>query len=320
MSGPRVGLIGARRRRQGLGPFVAQQLVAAGAEIPCLLGTSAESVDLARRGLKERCGIEARGYVELRELLAGEKLDALAVLSPMETHERHLTAALDAGLHVLCDKPLIWDEVDCSARVRQLTSEFLRRGLILVENCQWPHTLPSFDELHPVARRGPLRRFAMHLSPLRTGPSMLPECMPHPLSLLQTLLPSDDAYLQEPRFLAGGAEGPGGLRELAVEFRYCAGGSRVEVRVELCASDQSPRRAGFGINGCWAERLVRDSDYAMCLASGSRWVDLPDPLRALVRGFVAELRQGTPTPARALEIAQRAELLEALSQAFDARR
>ena len=45
MRPPRVGIIGARRRRQGLGPFVARDLRAAGAEIPCFLATRAETRD-----------------------------------------------------------------------------------------------------------------------------------------------------------------------------------------------------------------------------------------------------------------------------------
>ncbi len=51
MSGPRVGLIGARRKRQGLGPFVARDLRAAGVEVACLLGTSPETARAAR----EKC-------------------------------------------------------------------------------------------------------------------------------------------------------------------------------------------------------------------------------------------------------------------------
>ena len=56
MTAARVGLIGARRRRQGLGPFVARDLVAAGASVPCFLGTSEETLEAARRELEERAG------------------------------------------------------------------------------------------------------------------------------------------------------------------------------------------------------------------------------------------------------------------------
>ena len=57
MSAPRIGLIGARRVRQGLGPFVAQFLSELGAEIPAFLGTSASSVQAATEDL-EKHGVE----------------------------------------------------------------------------------------------------------------------------------------------------------------------------------------------------------------------------------------------------------------------
>lgn len=107
---------------------------------------------------------------------------------------------------------------------------------------------------------------------------------------------------------------------MVAEFLYCAGADRVEVSVELVAGDETPRRAGFGLNGCWAERLVRVSDYALSFASGSRWVELPDPLRALVRTFTSELRRGKPAATRAREIVQRGEMLQALADALEGER
>ena len=49
-------------------------------------------------------------------LVAAEAPDALAILSPSDTHESHLHAALGAGLDVLCDKPLVWGGSRLAAR------------------------------------------------------------------------------------------------------------------------------------------------------------------------------------------------------------
>ena len=315
MSAPRVAIVGARRARQGLGPFVARELALAGAEVPGILGTSAASVALAQRDLRERAGLDARGYVDLDLLCEREKPDALAVLSPFETHEAYLEQALARGLHVLCEKPLVWGGAGVAERTRRLAEEFARRRLVLAENCQWPFALAAFRELHPRALDGGVRTFSMHLQPSQGGARMLPDCLPHPLSLLQALAPGDDARVEAPRLAT---TPPGELeaaRALELEFVYRAGAARVEARIDLVAGDEIPRRAGFGVNGCLAERLVKASDYSLCLAAGSRWVDLPDPLRGVIRAFVSELRGGEEVATRAREIARRAAMLEALAHA-----
>jgi predicted dehydrogenase len=53
----------------------------------------------------------ARGYADIASMLAAEKLredgiDAVAIMSPNDTHYPYSVAALDAGLDVICDKPI----------------------------------------------------------------------------------------------------------------------------------------------------------------------------------------------------------------------
>jgi predicted dehydrogenase len=314
VSAPRVAIVGARRRRQGLGPFVARELAHAGAEVAGFLGTSAASVQLAHGELRAQ-GIDAHGYLDFDQLVAREKPDALAVLSPFETHEAYLERALAHGLHALCEKPLLWGGTGVAERTRALVEAFAKRRLVLAENCQWPFVLPAYRALFPDALAGGVRSFAMHLSPAQGGTRMLPDCLPHPLSLLQALAPGDDARVEAPRFAPSP---PGDLERahgLVLEFAYRAGGARVEARVELEASDATPRRAGFGVNGRLAERVVRAADYSLSLAAGSRSVDLPDPLREVIRSFVSELRGGPGVATRGRDIAVRAAMLQALADA-----
>ena len=56
----------------------------------------------------------ARCYGDITELLARERqrkdgVDALAIMTPNDTHYAYAAAALDAGLDVLCDKPVTHD-------------------------------------------------------------------------------------------------------------------------------------------------------------------------------------------------------------------
>ena len=57
-------------------------------------------------------GIDAdRSYGSVDEMLAAEagradRIDAVAIMTPNDRHHRHAAAALDAGLDVVCDKPI----------------------------------------------------------------------------------------------------------------------------------------------------------------------------------------------------------------------
>ncbi len=69
----------------------------------------------------------ARSYGTLSELIAKEKtrddrIDAVAIMTPNDTHYPYAAAALDAGLDVLCDKPVTHDFAqgcDLVARTRK---------------------------------------------------------------------------------------------------------------------------------------------------------------------------------------------------------
>ncbi len=310
---PRVGLIGARRRRQGLGPFVARDLVSAGAVVPCFLSSSTETIAAGRAALLEHAGTEAHGYTELHEMVEKERLDAVAILSPSDTHDSYLGAAAKAGLHVLCEKPLLWGEADLLARARARVDSFRSRRLLLAENCQWPYTLDAFRELHPDLRDGPPRSFQMRLSPTSTGLELVGDCLPHPLSLLQRLAPGEEAAVRAVRYSAHAPD----LSHLRVEFEFESNGARIEVELDLQPSG-FPRVASLVVDGRRAERRIRLLDYRMSYADGDRSVPLPDPLPRLVHKFVSDLRGvldgGTPPDTD--PILRRMAMLETLECAY----
>ena len=65
----------------------------------------AEPSAAVREALCARFGIRG-SYDDWRALLAAERLEAVLVASPAGTHVEIVLAALDAGLHVFCEKPL----------------------------------------------------------------------------------------------------------------------------------------------------------------------------------------------------------------------
>ncbi|HUH95472.1 MAG TPA: Gfo/Idh/MocA family oxidoreductase [Casimicrobiaceae bacterium] len=86
------------------------------------------SADPARsRALGRQLGVDAeRSYGTVEELIAAEKrradgVEAFAIMTPNDTHYAFAAAALDAGLDVICDKPVTHDlrqARDLVARVR----------------------------------------------------------------------------------------------------------------------------------------------------------------------------------------------------------
>ena len=107
----------------------------------------AELTAVGSRSL-ERARAFARGarrsraaYGSYEELLADESVDAVYVASPHALHVEHVTAALEAGKHVLCEKPVTLRAADAEA----LFALALRRERLLME-AMW-------TACHPVVRR-----------------------------------------------------------------------------------------------------------------------------------------------------------------------
>lgn len=307
----RVAVVGARRSRDGLGPFVARDLAAAGARVAALVATTEASCAEAVDQVERFTGVRPCAHLDVEALLAAERLDALAICSPHETHAAILERALDAGLHVLCEKPLVWGG-DAAARSARLARRFAERGLVLFENCQWPYTLPAFARLHPGSLDRVPRSFAMFLEPAGRGAEMLADALPHPLSLLQRLAPADAPHLEDVRLTP-----QTGGEQLSLRFTYAAGCARVTTRIELRRSRRRPRETRLEIDGCSARRCVAPDDYALSFETDGRATPLDDPLTALVADFVACAAGGHDPEAlrRTREIAARAAMLEVLVNA-----
>jgi predicted dehydrogenase len=294
----KVGVVGARTAAQGIGPYVARAFGAAGCQVAAIAGTSQQTVDQARADLAQRFGIEATGYTDVTAMLAAEALDVLAICSPAEVHAEHLAAGLDAGVHVLCEKPLWWGgehEVSHDAlavSVRALAEGFLDQGRLLALNTQWPYTLPTYRRLHPDLGEQAVERFELLLSPTSTGAQMIVDAGPHLLSLLAAVLGSGTVEAAQVERPAEDA------LDLHFAYHHAAGETDVTLRLRHCP--EQPRPAGYGINGHWADREIEPIGYRMTLCADSRREDLPDPLDLLVADFVSRAVAGEATDVEGL--------------------
>lgn len=301
----RVLVVGARRARQGTGPFLAAALHQAGAELCAIVGTSDASVDAAKAELHQRLHIDCHGYTDLSAALATEQPIAVALCSPWRFHEQQLEQIAAAGCHCLVEKPLVWPAD--MATVDALIGHFEARARLLAMVTQWPLTLPAFRRLH--ARPAETAAtFAMGLSPISIGADMITDAAPHFISMLQALL-GPGSFDQVETEIGSGRQ-PDRLT-LNCTYRHATGACRGTLELVTCP--EPPRPAWYEINGRRADREIALPEYQQFLAAGARRVALPDPLEGIARGFIDALQCGH-TEATGLRNAHRNLL--ALAQAL----
>lgn len=98
----------------GTGMMAPQHAEAFGA-IPEVTLAASIDIDLARaEGFCEEHGFEA-AYASLAYAIEAANLDAVAIVTPDNTHHPLAMEAIAAGLHVFCEKPLATNEADADA-------------------------------------------------------------------------------------------------------------------------------------------------------------------------------------------------------------
>ena len=70
------------------------------------------------RELSERYGVKAYTYDDLESALDKEKVDAVYIATPNILHREHTQRAAQAGVHVLCEKPMATTQEDCEVIMR----------------------------------------------------------------------------------------------------------------------------------------------------------------------------------------------------------
>lgn len=270
--------------RQGTGPFLAAGLVAAGARISGIVGTSEESVTIARTELLQESGIQCRGYTDLEYAIDTERPDAVVLCSPWQFHAEQLKAVSAAGCHCLAEKPLVWPAE--AADVDKLLEGFEQQSLLLQVVAQWPRTLPSFCELHGEMPRE-VADFNMRLSPISIGPDMITDAAPHFISMLQAL--AGAGYFENIRVEKSCDQA------LAVIGTYRHATGQTCASLHLATSTARPRPAWYQINSKRADREVELPEYRQFLVAGNTRVELPDPMRLVAKSFLQGLAEGDKT-------------------------
>ena len=295
MSVHRVLIVGARRRKQGLGEFIAQYFHEQGAEICGIVGTSSASVEEAASHLQQQYGIATRGYTDLATAINQTNPTVVVIASPTGVHRQHLDTVAASGISCLCEKPLFWEDGrSCEPDdVERLVDRFCGDGKLLKLVTQWPETLDEYYSLYPAVKDQPVKRFGMLLGPASFGINMAIDSLPHVLSMVHCLTGVGEVQKVEAKY-----NGPEHLN-IAFDYRHATG--CLEVSVDLIQSPESPRPAGYAINGHDVRRSIQIPEYQMMFTDESgKQVTVEDPLKKLVRHTLADLENGKPTDKKQL--------------------
>jgi len=286
----RVIVIGARSARQGIGEYVAGWCARHGAHVSAIVGTTPETVGQARVRLRERYAIDCRGYTDLAAALGSEPGNLVVICSPYRMHAEQLLMVGRSGRHCLCEKPMCWPAPTGDDPV----SPFVASGRFLDVLTQWPCTLETFFALHPEQAGAVVERFEMRLSPITSCLDMVPDAVPHFLSMLRALVGSVWPASITAEFVGGDAR----RLRIACDVNDAAGSIHATLHLETCP--QRPRPAWYAINGARIDREVELAGYQQFFRSGDRRIPLPDPLGRLVGRFIADVAVNRPTDQSAL--------------------
>jgi hypothetical protein len=307
----RIGIVGAARTRQGLGPFLASACENEGARVAGVAGRDREGAERAAAMLAARLGHDVFAAADAASL--AREVDALVVAAPPAGHLEGLDAALAAGVPCLCEKPLV-AAADAAAGLQRVAA-FRHRGLLLRENCQWPLVLPALFAAYPALVSRRVRCIAMGLSPAWPGPTMLADSLSHVLSLAQALVAVPVGAAATAIEQSDGGER---AERNEVRFRLPASDGDVDVVLHLQVCPEQPRPAWFEVDGCRLDRrLGPDYSHAYVGADGVAHA-VRDPLHALVADFVAAVARGDGAGAAIDTIATRLRLYAQIVTALGA--
>jgi predicted dehydrogenase len=119
---------------------------------------SAEVVAICGRD-RERAGQVAaehgipQVFTDYRQMITSGRLDALVVVTPDATHFPITMSALEAGLHVMCEKPMALT----ADHARQMHDAAEAAGLVTMVGFTW-RWVPAFSYLHHLIAQGYLGR------------------------------------------------------------------------------------------------------------------------------------------------------------------
>lgn len=292
----KVAIVGPGRSKQGTGPFIARTFKQLGCDVQAVVSSSLGSAEQAAQSLKSDYQIECSAYKNLQQLLNNHSIDVVAISSPVDSHLGNLSAAIHAGCHVFCEKPLWWSKSTATKDTQSITNQATElvhscnaNKVLLQLNTQWPYTLPTYYELYPqLKKQKSFESFSMWLSPQSHGCTMIIDAAPHLFSMLYALLGSGKMNNIESNYKSN-RHNTNPEQDLLITFDYLHTFGDTRVSISLISSDTLPKPAAYAINGLRVDRHVELPNYLISLRSDEHQLPLVDPLASSIKNFISTI-------------------------------
>ena len=295
----RAAVIGA----SGIGKQHAKWLDGLGLDIVAFVGSSPESTQRTAEVLESLFGFQGRAYCDVGQMLAAQGPDIVVVSSPPARHKEHSIAALRAGCHVMCEKPIVWSATpgpELRHEAQAIASAARESGKLLSVNTQYVAAVPYVRDIHREARQCGLERPESVFFEIESKGGggaheygmIFADLVPHPISFLLAAVPGAQVVHDSIDCQVGRKE-----TIVALECTRPDGGT-CRARFELRnIADGKPKRR-FGINDlvlAYEGRADQSGEFRACLLHGQYERVYDDFVLTNMERFVAAV-QGRGDP------------------------
>ncbi|MBS3809590.1 MAG: Gfo/Idh/MocA family oxidoreductase [Desulfobacterales bacterium] len=309
----KTAIIGAGRRRNGIGQYIGKYFQKNGAEIVSVLGTTQATAQEAASALKSY-GAGAVAYSDFSVMIKEKSPDAVVIASPARTHYEYLLKCVEQGVHVFCEKPFVRTDKNCGDPVSLLDPLFEKAGrnhLKIAMNCQWPFSLPFYEELCGPVGPESVETFFIRMSPMASGREMISDSIPHALSILYRVFGPGDIYHL---FYRADEEKN---EEMEIKFNYASASGLCRSHVKLVRTDCQPREFSYGFNGRIVERVLDVDTYDIFFRYSGKTMQISDPLELSVRDFISAVEENREPQVGGDHIINNAILLKKINDGFE---
>ncbi len=292
----------------GIGRHHAKWHAHAGSDVVAILGQHPERLPETSRTLAELFGFHGQMYSDFGDLLGHERPDIVDICAPNGAHYGLACQALDAGCHVLCEKPLVWGAStgESLTQAEDLRQRAQDAGVHLGMCSQYAASLPQYRRLFrsldlPASTSFKAEMETLSNSQPRDARTIWIDMGPHPLSLLLAVWPSATLLKESLQVRFAG-------RTAEASFTVQADGHNCDCQITVRDRDSGPLTRRFAFNGCSVDLTGRGGDdgvYRSVMAAGDSEDIGDDFMQLLIEQFTRAVSGADPLPLVPAETALR---------------
>jgi hypothetical protein len=279
-----IGIVGPSKTKDGIGEFVIKYFHLNQAKVCGIVSSNYINAVKSSKHLERKLGIVAKPYKNIVALLENEKPRAIAICSPAVYHKKDLLVCAECGIHVFCEKPLIWDNEELLPTVRKIAENFCTQNLLLYQNTQWFYSWFNFEKLFGEETLLNAKKIVIELAVSNFDPFfILRESAPHANSILLAISGSD---IYEDFSIETDYES----EVLKVSFKTKnKNSSSLVVTYVFTKCEQQPRGMAISVDGLKIERVIDMNGYKIYLLFRNKMTLIDDPLNTSIKLFIKKI-------------------------------